>query len=353
MYPRVIINADHLKHNIDFLNKKLDTIDDVYIVTKSFCANEALIEKMNEWGYYKFADSRIQNLKKIKNVNPHNKTLQLRLPQLNEVSEVIKYADCSLNSEIETIKALNEECAKIKASHEIFLMIDVGDLREGIMYDGNYLDVVKQIMELPYIRLKGIGVNVTCYGSVIPTKETFELLINIQNEINEKFSLDLKEMSGGNSSSIYYHLDEGGLPEEITNLRIGDAFLRGYETSYSKEIKGMHHDVFTLEAQIIELKDKPSHPIGKLGVNAFGEEVEYEDVGNHVRAILAVGVQDVNPEKVTPIDQNIRIIGASSDHFIVEVNSEDYKLGSTVSFEMDYGAILSLCTSEYVKKVIK
>lgn len=352
MYPRVTINANHLKENIDFLTNKLDTIDDIYIVSKSFCANEALIQEMNNWGYYKFADSRIQNLKKIKTVNPHNKTLQLRLPQLNEISEVVKYADCSLNSEIETIKALNEECAKIKATHEIFLMIDVGDLREGIMYDGNYLEVVQQIIELPFIKLKGLGVNVTCYGSVIPTKETFDLLINIQNEINEKFNLNLKELSGGNSSSIYYHLDEGGLPKEITNLRIGDAFLRGYETSYSKEIKGMHHDVFRLEAQIIELKEKPSHPIGKLGVNAFGEEVEYEDVGNHVRAILAVGVQDVNPDKVIPCDPNIRVIGASSDHFIVEVNSDDYQLGSIVSFEMDYGAILSLCTSEYVTKDI-
>ncbi|MDR1781553.1 MAG: alanine/ornithine racemase family PLP-dependent enzyme [Bacilli bacterium] len=351
MYPRLNINIKHLLANVDFMYQEFDYLDELYVVTKAYCANIDIIDELYHHNVRYFADSRIANIKKIKEKYPDTHTLHLRLPMHSEVDEIVKYANRSLNSELSTIKLLNDAAIKQNKTHEIILMIDVGDLREGIMYDSDYISFCQKILEFSNIKLVGIGTNVTCYGSVIPTKETLNLLIDIKKDIENTLNIELPIISGGNSSSVYLHF-ENEMPAEINNLRCGDIFITGTEAAYLKQIKGMYYDIFQLEAEIIELKNKPSYPIGKLGVNAFGETVEYEDVGIHTRAILAIGRQDVHFDNIQPLEKDIKVLGSSSDHLILEVPSNKYQVGDTIKFSLSYGGILSLSTSEYVKKNI-
>lgn len=350
MYPRVNINLEHYKENIDYLMKELDYLDEVFVVTKAYSAYPAIIDSLYAWGIRHFADSRMQNIKNIKEQHDDVITMQLRLPMPDEIDELVQYADRSLNSELSTIRMIDEACLKHNTTHDIILMIDVGDLREGIMFNDDYLSIVKEILTFKRINLIGIGTNVTCYGSIIPTKETLQQVVDIRNEVEKHFDIKIPLVSGGNSSSIYLHF-ENQLPKGINNLRIGDTFISGMETAYSKFLPEMHHDVFQLEAQIIELKYKPSYPIGKLGVNAFGEVVEYEDNGMHNRAILAIGRQDVSQYDIIPVDDNVLILGSSSDHLILEVPENKYHVGDTIKFNLKYGGVLSLFTSKYVNKL--
>ncbi|MDL2212154.1 alanine/ornithine racemase family PLP-dependent enzyme, partial [Erysipelotrichaceae bacterium OttesenSCG-928-M19] len=326
MYPRININLKHLEHNIKYLRSELKNLDEVFVVTKAYSAYKPILDVVYQCGVRHFADSRSINLKIIKERFPDVTTMQLRLPMASEIDELIKYADRSLNSEIETIRLIDEACEKANLTHDIILMIDVGDLREGIMFDSDYKAFVKEILSFKNINLIGIGTNVTCYGSIIPTKETLELLVKIKEDIEKEFSIEIPHISGGNSSSIYLHF-ENNLPKEITNLRIGDAFISGIEAAYSQLIPNMHDDIFQLEAQIIELKEKPSYPIGQQGVNAFGETVEYDDVGIHTRAIVAIGRQDISQDDLIPLDDKVKVLGSSSDHLILEINSKEYKIG--------------------------
>ena len=156
-------------------------------------------------------------------------------------------------------------------------------------------------------------------------------------------------MSGGNSSSIYL-IPRGELPETINNVRLGESFILGNETAYSQRVPGTYNDAVTLRAQIIELKHKPSLPIGEVGVDAFGQVPVYEDRGWIDRAIFAVGKQDMNPDGLTPLNTQADVLGASSDHLIMDVTKENYKLGDTVDFSLDYGALLKLFTSEYIDR---
>ena len=78
-----------------------------------------------------------------------------------------------------------------------------------------------------------------------------------------------------------------------------------------------------LEAQIIELKSKRSLPIGEIGVDAFGQRPYYEDRGIIRRAILAIGKQDTDPDSMISLDEKIDILGASSDHLILDVSKSD------------------------------
>ena len=208
----------------------------------------------------------------------------------------------------------------------------------------------KHFHSLKNISLKGIGTNLTCYGGVIPTSEILTKLVEYKTRIETMFDISLGIISGGNSSSIELLLDDK-IPFGINNLRLGESIVLGRETAYGTFIDNTYSDVFTLEAEIIELKDKPSIPIGQVGMNAFGKVPEFKDKGNILRAILSVGKQDVDHNEIIPFD-NIDILGSSSDHIIVDVSNSVnlYEVGDIIKFRLTYASILSLMTSKYVSK---
>lgn len=351
MYPRIEISKSKLMHNskvmYDLFTPKRVTLMGV---TKCFCAIPDAAQAMVDGGITMLADSRIRNLKKLQNI-PVKKVL-LRLPMHEELNEVVKYSDYSLNSELSTLKHLGEAAISMGKVHNVIIMVDLGDLREGVWADN--IDVfVSQAVKIDGIEIKGFGVNLSCFGGVIPDENNLGRLVEISEKMSSKYNLDIEIISGGNSSSVYL-MNEGRFPSGINNLRLGEILLLGRETAYGRSVTNMHRDVFTLKGQIIELKDKPSVPIGNIGMDAFGNIPSYEDRGIIKRAILAMGRQDINPDGLFPIDSNIEVLGSSSDHTIIDVTNSniEYQVGDIVDFHMDYGCILRACTSEYVEKVV-
>ncbi len=349
MYPLIEINIGKLKHNVNAIVKLCNGAGIKYIfgVTKVLAGNLKAMETVINSGITHIAESRIENLMLVQESSLPK--LLLRLPMKSEVSNVVKYCDISLNSELETIKLLNKAAQDINRIHQIILMIDLGDLREGIWFENDYLSIVEEILKLENIELVGVGTNLTCYGSIIPTQANLGKLIEIKQQIEYQFKIKLEIISGGNSSSLHL-ITRKELPKEINNLRIGEAFYLGRETAYEEDLSSCYQDVFTLKAEIIELQTKPSYPFGERGVDAFGQKVEYEDIGIIKRAIVAIGKQDVYHTNIWPVDNNVKILGSSSDHLILNVTDTDYKLGDVISFRMGYGGLLQLMTSQYVKK---
>ena len=329
--------------------KKADI--NVWGVTKCICAMPEAAQAMIDGGAICIGDSRVENLKKLKNINC--KKALLRIPMDCEADDVIRYSDLSLNSELSTLKSLGEAAKKAGKKHDVVIMIDLGDLREGILpkdADG----FVKEALKIEGIKIAGFGVNLTCYGGVIPDENNLKELVDISLKLNEKYDLGIKIISGGNSSSLYL-LADGKMPHEINNLRLGESILLGRETSFQTRIYNTYDDVFILKAKIVELKEKPSIPIGNIGKDAFGNTPSFKDKGIRKRAIIAAGRQDIEPLNIHSIDdENIRVIGASSDHTIVDVtdSKKNYKVGDILSFKMDYGCLLKAFTSDYVKKII-
>lgn len=348
MYPRVVIDINKLHNNIRKTNELLSSNNiSMMFVTKCFSADENIIKPILDIDFEYLADSRIENLKSMDYTD--KKKVLLRLPMLSEIHEVVKYTDLSLVSEIETITALNLAASEQDKIYEVILMIELGDLREGILEkDIDYY--ISEILKLSSIKLKGIGVNLTCYGSVIPDEENLGELVRIKKDIEKKHNIIIDMISGGNSSSVHL-LMENRLPKEINNLRIGEVNLFARESAYLKKLDGLYDDIFILEAQIIELKEKPTLPYGNIGYNAFGEKISYKDEGIKMRAILAVGKQDVDFENMTPIDERVRIFGTSSDHLIVDLTDTEYKLGDILSFKLNYVSTLNAFTSKYIEKI--
>lgn len=355
MYPRLLIDLKKVKNNLDRITEMVKgSGSSLMIVTKGYSADMEIYKILEDSNIDYFADSRIQNLKKYEGTKKER--VLLRLPMNSETDEVVKYADISLNSELKTINNLNESAKRQNKIHKILLMIDLGDLREGIFFknEDEIYHTVEETLKLNNIQLFGLGVNLTCYGAVIPKKDNLSVLVEIARKIEKRFDIKLQMISGGNSSSIYL-IGKNELPEGINNLRVGEAFLLGGETAYSQPLKGFYDDAFTLEAEIVELKEKQSVPIGETGVDAFGNKPVYEDRGIIKRAIIAVGRQDVDPDALQPIDDKIDILGASSDHLILDMSKSDkeYNVGDIVNFKLSYSSLLRATTSGYVERVYR
>lgn len=350
-YPQLKIDLNKLKHNtkviLDICKSKGISVAGV---TKGFCAIPEIVEAMVEAGIETIADSRIENLKKIQHIPV--KKLLLRLPMPSQAEDVVNFADISLNSEVETIDALSHAAQKFDKQHKVILMVDLGDLREGIL-PHEVTDVVEEILNMSNIELAGIGVNLNCYGGVIPTGHNLSELVSIAHKIEKEYSISIPIISGGNSGSIHL-IQANTMPKEINHLRIGEAILRGFETSFGKHIPNTFTDVFTFTAEVIEIREKSSVPIGTLGLDSFGNKPVFVDKGQIWRAIIACGKQDIKVDGLLKKDPNISILGGSSDHTILDVTktSADIRVGDIIEFELDYGAILMACTSEYVNKTI-
>jgi ornithine racemase len=350
MYPRLEINIDKLKVNAKVLVEKCKNNNlEVAMVTKVYCAMPEVVEELASTGIDYIADSRIRNIKKLQNIELPK--ILLRIPMISELEDLVKYVDISFNSEMETIYKINEEAEKLNKKHKVVLMVDLGDLREGYFKEEELFDAVTKILKLENIEFIGLGTNLTCYGAVIPSNANLAKLANLAKKIEEKFNIKLPFVSGGNSSSVYL-IDKKELPEGITNLRPGEAIALGKETAYGNIIEGTHQDVFKLVCEIIEIKNKPSIPIGEIGVDAFGNKPQYEDRGVRRRAIIGIGKQDINISSIVPIDSKIDILGASSDHLILDITDSEngYEVGDKIEFSLEYGGLMAAATSEYVYK---
>lgn len=352
MYPRLEINIEKLKVNIKLLSDICKTHNiDMAMVTKSYCAIPEVVEIISKENVDYIADSRVSNLKDLSNIGLPK--ILLRIPMISEVEDVIKYVDISFNSELVTIYKLNEEAKKQNIVHKIVVMVDLGDLREGYINESELYSAVEAILKLENIKLYGLATNLTCYGAIIPSEENLGRLSYLASEIERRYNIRLEFVSGGNSSSLDLMM-KYKMPNGITNLRLGEAIVLGRETAYGKNIEGTYQDAFKLICEIVEIKEKPSIPIGEIGVDAFGNKPEYKDKGILTRAIVAIGKQDIDVSSIHPLDKKIEILGASSDHMILNLSRCDnkYHIGDKIEFTLEYGGLVTACTSKYVYKNI-
>ncbi|MBU5426772.1 alanine/ornithine racemase family PLP-dependent enzyme [Tissierella pigra] len=350
-YPRMTIDLSIIRNNVKTI-VELCNKQDIKIagVTKVFCGNPEIAKAYIDGGVSYLADSRIENLIRMKDLDIPK--IMLRLPMKSEAEYIVEYVDISLNSELETIKLLSEKAMEKNKIHKIILMVDLGDLREGFYEEDSLLDCIENIISLKGIEIIGLGTNLTCYGGVIPTEEVLNRLVKLERQIEEKYNIELEILSGGNSSTV--HLVENCKINGLNNLRLGESLILGIETAYGEQIKDTDDGGFRLQAEIIEVKEKPSVPIGEIGKDAFGNVPTFIDRGIRKRILCAIGKQDIDFDGLYPLDSGITILGGSSDHLILDSSDSEinYKVGDIIEFKLSYVGILRAMTSEYIEKEI-
>jgi predicted amino acid racemase len=274
----------------------------------------------------------------------------IRSPMVSEAEAVVGLADTSLNSEVSVIRHLARCASRHGVVHHIVLMVELGDLREGIL-PTDLGPVVEQVLGLNGVKLAGIGTNLACFGGIRPTEAKMQALSAIAEGIERTSGIRLALVSGGNSANYQWFVSTHNVGR-VNHLRIGESILLGCDTLNRKPIPGLHTDAFTLVGEVIELKTKPSMPYGQVAQDAFGHTPVFEDRGPVKRAILALGRQDVDVSAIRP-RVGAHIVGASSDHLVLEVREPGLEVGKEVTFDVGYGALLRAMTSPYVEKVYR
>lgn len=271
----------------------------------------------------------------------------LRVPGASELAEAVALADWSLQSDPAALSLAAAAARESGARHGVVLMLDLGDLREGWFDDDELVEEAVRVERgLPSLFLRGIGTNLGCYGSILPAECNLGRLCRVAARIEAAIGRKLDVVSGGATSSLPLLL-RGGMPEGVTELRIGEGALCAMDLPrfYGVQAPGVSSGAFVLRAEIVEKRIKPSLPVGERCVDAFGRCPDYEDRGLRTRLLLAVGKRDVGShEYLEPRDPRIHVIGSSSDHLICEADEpcDDLRYGTVLEFDLLYGAMLFL-----------
>ncbi len=351
--PQVTIHLDTIEHNARVVTQKCRAAGiDVFGVTKGTCGMPQVARAMLRGGVVGLAESRFENIRRLRESGIDQPIMLLRSPPLSRVEEVIRSVDVSLNSELGVLREISRVAERMGRVHEVILMVDLGDLREGI-WPSDLEAAVDEVMELPGVRLAGLGTNLTCFGAIIPTQKNLGELVAHAAAIEARHGVKLIYVSGGNSSSLPLLL-AGRMPKGVNNLRIGEAILKGGRDTFLEEPwADLDRDAFHLTVELLEVKVKPSMPIGESGVDAFGQRPTFIDKGDRLRGIGNVGREDVIVDGLEPIRPGIQVLGASSDHLVLDLTEADPppEVGSLIDFRMNYGAMLAAMTSDYVEKM--
>ncbi|HYN41603.1 MAG TPA: alanine/ornithine racemase family PLP-dependent enzyme [Thermoanaerobaculia bacterium] len=324
----------------------------VAAVTKVACAHPAVVSALVAGGADMVADSRIKNLLSMADAGIDRPLMLLRIPAPSRVTDVVRCANMTLNSNLRTIELLSEAAVMHGCDHQVIVMVDVGDLREGVLPE-RAIEIVRGASKLRNIEVVGLGCNLACYGGVIPTVANMKALIEVRERCREATGLDLNVLSGGNSANLPL-LASGEMPREINQFRIGEAIVLGRNVIDRSPWPGTRQDTFRIVAEVVEVERKPSMPIGDRGQDAFGDTPDFEDRGVHLRAICNLGRQDCVVDGIEPLMPGISVLGGSSDHLILDVEDaeENVKVGDELAFWPGYGALLGASTSPYVQKVV-
>lgn len=357
----LIIYETNIKANIlklsDYFkrhNKKWSLITKVFSGDQTFLKHiltDDIIENISSVG-----DSRLTSLRNLKAVNPEMRTIYIKPPAEMYAEEVVKYADISLNSTFSTIKALNEEAKKQKKLHKIIIMIELGELREGVNRS-DIMEFYENVFEMSNIEVIGIGSNLGCMYGVEPSYDKLMQLTLFKELISAKFNRPLELISGGSSITLPL-IELGTVPNEINHFRIGEAVFFGISPYDNDQFMDLSTKTFEFHANIIELEEKDMIPDGVINDANVGHTIDIDEskVGDTTyKAILDFGMLDVDKTDLETIDDSIQFVGITSDMMVIDLGKNEtkdgkrrYKVGDKVKFKPNYMAVARLLNSKFI-----
>ncbi|MDX9907871.1 MAG: alanine racemase [Mariniphaga sp.] len=353
----ITLDSAKLKENYEYLDRlfKQENINWA-IVSKLLCGNITFLKELVALKPKQLCDSRVSNLRAIKKMAPEIETIYIKPPPARSIPEVVQYADASFNTEFRTIELLSDEAVRQKKVHKIYIMIEMGELREGVMRD-DFIDFYEKVFTLPNIDVVGVGTNLSCLYGVLPNHDKLIQLSLYSQLVEARFNKKIPYVSGGSSVSIPL-IFEKLLPHGINHFRVGETLFLGTDVYNDTTLPDMHNDVFMVYAEIIELIEKPTVPMGEMGTNVEGHTYNFsndESGRTSFRAILDLGLLDVESNHLKPTDESISFVGSSSDMIVIDIgqNERSYKTGDLIELAPDYMGILRIMNSRYIDKRLK
>jgi len=325
---------------------------EVAAVTKCVCGEPEIVRAVLAGGVTTIAESRLDNVRRFRTLGIDCDVLLLRLPALSEVDDVVDLTQCSLNSEADTLRALSAAAVRRGVTHSVLIIIESGDRREGVMPE-DALDLCRLAEDLPGLDLAGVASSLNCLCGVLPTPENMRDFVAVVEDLEKRLGRRFRVVSGGHTNNLRF-IESGELPPRFSQLRIGEGVLFGTDEISEAPLPAPYTDTFKAYAEVIEVKDKPSAPDGEIGPDAFLRLNEWPDLGVRRRAILAMGEIDLSVRFLKPTRRGVTLVGASSDHTVVDVTDADppVRLGEALEFDARYTAVAVGWSSTCATRVV-
>lgn len=346
--PRLEVRLDLVRANAATLVGRLALLGiRVTGVTKATLGAPEVAAALLAGGVTGIGESRIENVEALRAAGVTAPITLIRSPMLSQVGRVVRSADISLNTERAVLAALSDAAQRQDRDHSVLLMVELGDLREGIL-PADLEPLARLVVALPHLVLRGIGTNLACQSGVAPDRDNMAELSALAEALATSLGTDLEVVSGGNSANLDWAL---GRPDvgRVNDLRLGEAILLGREPLGRHPVPGLRTDAFHLVAEVIEAQVKPTRAWGTVREAAFGPASAAGDRGARMRVIVAAGRQDVAPSGLHAPD-GWELLGASSDHLVLDPGPDRPTVGSEVRFGVGYDALLAAMTSPHVTK---
>ena len=354
-YPLLEVNLDAMRTNAQVLcdicaNNGISVAG----IIKFSDGDLQVAKAYKEGGCAQLGVSRAKHLKALKEAFPNTETLLTRSPTRGDLEDTARYADLSLHADKDVLKALNDEAVKYNTFPGVILMLDVGDLREGVDNIPELVELAVFCESLPNLRLRGVGTNHACMNGVLPSWENLTFLVEGAEAVEQAIGRKLDLISGGSSINLLLLKDGvSQMPPRINHLRLGGSIANPMNIRLGRGLTfdGLREDSVSLTAEIVEIHEKDSAPKGESTKNWAGQVVQQVDKGRRMRAILALGSQDVSDAAtLIPLDDGVEVVGCSSDHTIVDVTDTGraWKSGDTLTFRVRYSNMLYAFSGDHV-----
>ena len=362
----LVIKTDNIVKNIHKINTfLLEKGLKWSLITKVLSGDKVFLKRILAdeviKGIHSIGDSRLSSLEIVKEINPDLKTMYIKPPAKQFAKTVVEFADISLNTSFDTISALNDEAVKQGKIHEVIIMIELGELREGVLRD-KLMDFYERIFELPNIKVIGVGSNLGCMYGIEPTYDKLLQLSLYKQLLEVKFSKKMEVVSGGSSITLPL-INKKLVPKDMNHFRIGEAAFFGTSPLYNKKFSNLSTDTFNFNANVLELEEKSLTPDGKISDASVGHATELEAETKNTKsfkAILDFGILDVDTDNLQPKDKNVRFVGTTSDMTVYDIGPNltkalkaKYKVGKKIQFIPNYMAVARLMNSKFIDVKIR
>lgn len=355
---RLLINTEAILHNHDYIRRLVGMHEgSLTVVTKALCGHTDAVGALVSGGIESIADSRLENLIAITRNGTKAEKWYLKPPHPDELNDVVKYSDVSLNTELSIVKEINKVAEKAGVKHRILLMIELGDLREGIL-PGTLVETYNDVFNLKNIEIIGIGTNLGCLSGTVPGMDQLMQLVLYKELLELKFDRKIQLVSAGSSASLPF-LIQGLIPRQVNHFRVGESILLGNDLIQGGTMAGLRDDGFILEAGVVEIKKKNLAPTGEIHdelhpFNSPGEQKQYAPGERGFRAVVTIGELDTDIAGLSPVNGEYGIAGASSDLTVLNVGSVDSNLnvGDFIRFKVSYSSLIRLMNNKYTEKVV-
>ncbi len=364
--PKICLNRSALEHNLRIITRLASRWNFQWLPVLKMVASYPPIKNfLRANGYPVTGTADIDEYLCSGAVPTPDAHVYINIAPLQRAEDVVRRFQRSAVSSREGLRAMEQAAAQTGLRHEILLMIDLGDGREGIPVGPELDSLLKSIERHPpaHARIAGIGATLGCMSGLCPDDGIMRRLIGIMKDIRNVIPSPATVSLGGSIFWNWFALHHDSFHEEIQKipgwkieLRMGDPLLVGFDMYRNTAFLGgnFRRDVFELQAQVLEVQKKHPHKDGTYVTNGHGGHLDETCIRPRIQALLDCGILHTDVTDIKPDWPEAELINYSGNYTVFDVTKCPQRpvQGDVVRFYPGYWAVARAFRTPQTEKTV-